>query len=218
MVIVGHSMGGLVANLQVTYSGDALWNSAASIPLEQLRTDPATRATLGRSLFLRSQRRRRTGDLHRHAAFGLRLGPPIRGQSRLRVGRSPRRSPTQRHAQLMRDNPDVFSDELARRFPTSVDLLEPSSPILNATARLPYRPGVAVHSIVGEGRYTVGSGPSDGVVPVSSAVSAAAPARRSSTLSIRKNHAMRTSSPRSCGSLPNMPQAVDASLPGLLSE
>jgi hypothetical protein len=69
----------------------------------------------------------------------------------------------------MRDNPDVFSDELVRRFPTSVDLLEPSSPILNATARLPYRTCVAVHSIVGERRFTVGGGPSDGVVPVSSA-------------------------------------------------
>ena len=75
----------------------------------------------------------------------------------------------ERHDQLVRDNPDVFSDELTRRFPTSVDLLEPTSPILNATARLPYRLGVITHSIIGEGRYTVGSGPSDGVVPVESA-------------------------------------------------
>jgi hypothetical protein len=70
---------------------------------------------------------------------------------------------------LVRDNPDDFSDELTRRFPTSIDLLEPSSPLLNAAAKLPYRPGVALHTVVGEGRYTVGSGPSDGVVPVNSA-------------------------------------------------
>ena len=74
-----------------------------------------------------------------------------------------------RHDQVVRDNPGVFSDEMADRFPTSVDLLEPSSPLLNATARLPYRPGVITHSIIGEGSYTTTGEPSDGVVPVASA-------------------------------------------------
>ena len=74
-----------------------------------------------------------------------------------------------RHEQLVRDNPDAFNEEFLRRLPTSIDLLEPSSPLLLATSRLPYRPGVQAHSIIGEGSYTVGSGPSDGVVPVCSA-------------------------------------------------
>lgn len=168
IVVVGHSMGGLVANLQVTSSGTMLWDAAASIPLEQIRTDPATRATLGEAFFF---------DPSDSISRVIYIGTPHLGSgwARRAVGSlgaalvEPAPLAEARHTQLVRDNPGVFSDELARRFPTSVDLLEPESPLLNATARLAYRPGVTVHSIVGEGRYTLGSGPSDGVVPVTSA-------------------------------------------------
>ena len=40
MVLVGHSMGGLVAQLQVTYSYDILWQHAARQPIEAVRTTP----------------------------------------------------------------------------------------------------------------------------------------------------------------------------------
>jgi hypothetical protein len=47
--------------------------------------------------------------------------------------------------------------------------LEPSSPILEETSRLPYRSGVALHSIVGDDRWTLSEGRNDGVVAVTSA-------------------------------------------------
>jgi hypothetical protein len=74
-----------------------------------------------------------------------------------------------RHAQLVRDNPDAFYTELKRGIPTSIDLLEPSSCILQATNRLPYRYDVRLHSIIGDDRWTLSEGRSDGVVAVSSA-------------------------------------------------
>ena len=168
MVLVGHSMGGLVANLQVTYSADGLWNSTSSLPLEQIRTDPATRGALGEAFFF---------DPNTAVSRVVYIGTPHLGSgwARRAVGSvgsalvEPAPQVEQRHDQLLRDNPDVFSEEFTRRFPTSIDLLEPSSPILNATASLLYRPGVALHTVVGDGHYTVGSGPSDGVVPVASA-------------------------------------------------
>ena len=168
IVIVGHSMGGLIANLQVSHSGELLWNAAARVPLGQLQTDPATRAALGEAFFFDP-----SSDVSRVVYIGTpHLGS---GWARRAVGGlgsalvEPAPLAAQRHSQLMRDNHGAFSDELTQRFPTSVDLLEPTSPLLNATARLPYRPGVLAHSIIGEGRYTLGSGPSDGVVPVTSA-------------------------------------------------
>lgn len=168
IVIVGHSLGGLVANLLVTYSGETLWNASSSIRLEQIRTDLATRATLREAFFF---------EPSENVARVIYVGTPHMGSgwARRAVGSlgsalvQPAPLAEQRHNQLMRDNPGVFSDELTRRMPTSVDLLEPSSPLLQATARLPYRPGVGVHSIIGQGRFTIGSGSSDGVVPVSSA-------------------------------------------------
>jgi len=69
----------------------------------------------------------------------------------------------------VRDNPGAFYEEMSRGIPNSIDLLEPSSAILQATARLPYRQGVRLHSIIGDDRWTLGEGDSDGVVAVSSA-------------------------------------------------
>lgn len=168
IIVVGHSMGGLVANLQVTYSGDELWNAEANIPLDQVRTDSTTRALLNEAFFFAP-----SPQITRVVYIGTpHLGS---GMARRLVGRlgsalvEPPPQTAERHEQVIRDNPGAFSAEFTRRLPTSIDLLEPSSPLLLATSRLPYRPGVVAHSIIGEGRYSVGSGPSDGVVPVCSA-------------------------------------------------
>jgi len=168
IVVVGHSMGGMVAKMQATYSGDTLWAAASNVPIDQIRAGPAYRELLMDRFFFNPR------DEVTRVVY---IGTPHLGSvwARRIVGRigsalvEPAPASVQAHDQLVSDNPGVFSEEFTRRFPTSVDLLEPSSPLLNATARLPYRAGVRLHSIIGEGRYTVGSGPSDGIVPVSSA-------------------------------------------------
>ena len=45
MVLIGHSMGGLVAQLEVSYSYDLLWQQAARQPLEAVRAAPDVRAS-----------------------------------------------------------------------------------------------------------------------------------------------------------------------------
>jgi hypothetical protein len=81
-------------------------------------------------------------------------------------------SPDQRaeHHQLLEDNPATFSDEFTRRIPTSIDMLEPNSELLQAINCLTLNPCVPTHSIVGQGCWMLGNGDSDGVVPVSSAI------------------------------------------------
>ncbi len=69
----------------------------------------------------------------------------------------------------MQNNPNFFSEEVSRRFPTSIDMLEPSSQLLAATTTLPYPPNVKLHSIVGIGQARLDGEPSDGIVPVNSA-------------------------------------------------
>ncbi len=167
MVLIGHSMGGLLAQMQVTYSGDLIWQAAAKQPFNTIVTDPATRADLAAAFFFRP-----SSDISRV----IYIATPHRGSSdatRL-VGRissaliQERPDWAPRHAQLVRDNPCAFREELRRGIPNSVDLLEPGSLILQATDRLPYRQGVALHTILGDDRWSPGQGPSDGVVPVSS--------------------------------------------------
>lgn len=168
MVLIGHSMGGLLSQMQVTYSGDMIWQAAATRPFNTIVTDPATRADLAAAFFFQP-----SPDISRV----IYIATPHRGSSEATrcIGRissaliEERPDWAVRHEQLVRDNPDAFRDELLRGVPNSVDLLEPSSLILQATDRLPYRCGVAIDSIIGDDRWSLGQGRSDGVVAVSSA-------------------------------------------------
>ena len=168
MVLIGHSMGGLVAQLQVTYSGDTVWQAAATQPFNTIITDPATRADLAAAFFFQP-----SPDVTRVVY----IATPHRGSSDATrcVGRvssalvEERPIAEARREQLVRDNPNAFREEVQRRIPTSVDLLEPDSLILQSTERLPYRQGVAVNTIIGDYRWANSWGPSDGVVSVESA-------------------------------------------------
>ncbi len=168
VVMVGHSMGGLIAKLQITYSGDRLWQAVANTPLNQIKTSYLARDRLTNSFFFDPN-----PDIRR-VVF---IGTPHRGSrwARRPLGRlgsmlvRPGAEQQQLHAQLLQDNPGVFSQEASRRFPTSIDLLEPSSPLLNATLTLPYRPGIILHTIAGDTHTKLRDGPTDGVVPLSSA-------------------------------------------------
>lgn len=168
MVLVGHSLGGLVSKLQVVHSGDQLWNSVAGRPLSQIHTREQTRARLAAALFF---------DPNPNISRVIFIGTPHQGSNLAsrtlgRLGSAlvePPAQTEQRHRQLIDDNPGVFSEELVRRFPTSIDLLEPDSPLLRATAKLPFRDGVAFHSVCGVIDKPGIGGPTDGVVPLHSA-------------------------------------------------
>lgn len=168
MVLVGHSLGGLVAKLQVTDSGNCLWQSVTKRPLATVRTTPETRRLLQEAFYFRPSI---------EVTSVVFIGTPHRGSAWARrpVGRlgsalvEPSAASEQQHSQLVRDNPDLFRKELRNRFPTSVDLLEPSNPLLAATASLPFSPIVTLHSIIGDFKDDWQGEPTDGVVPVSSA-------------------------------------------------
>ena len=73
------------------------------------------------------------------------------------------------HEQLIRDNPDTFNPLVERRFPTSVDMLSPNSPLLDAMRHMRLAGNVALHNLVGVSHPISLDGPSDGVVSVRSA-------------------------------------------------
>jgi pimeloyl-ACP methyl ester carboxylesterase len=168
MILVGHSMGGLVARLQVTYSLDTLWRHAAKQPLEAVRTMPVVRERLRRDFFFDPS------PLVTRVVF---IGTPHRGSAWSRrvigrVGSSLVRQSADEDSQYLRptsDNRDIFYPYLWRSRPTSVDLLEPSSPLLGAMALMPFSQRVRLHSIIGTGGTSLFGEAGDGVVPVSSA-------------------------------------------------
>ena len=168
LVLVGHSMGGLIAKLQVTSSDELIWKRVANRPLEEILTTETARAILGetcyfdpspdvgRVIFIASPH---AGALHSSEIIG-------RGAA-LFVEPSPQQAAM--HEQLMRDNPHTFNPEIERRFPTSIDMLAPESPLLEAMQQMCLRPDVKLHNIIGVSNPLSLDGPSDGVVSAHSA-------------------------------------------------
>ena len=168
MILVGHSMGGLIAKMQVTYSGDDLWGSVARVPIEWLTISPSMKEKLVSAFFF---------DPSPHISRLVFIGTPHRGSTYARrpIGRlasslvSPPEERQRSHRELIDRNPGAFRSEVSQRIPSSIDMLEPSSELLQTIDKLPIAPNVKLHSIIGNSRWTLGNGPSDGIVPVESA-------------------------------------------------
>jgi pimeloyl-ACP methyl ester carboxylesterase len=168
IVLIGHSMGGLIAKAQISCSGDAMWRAMANRPLSQLVATPEMRNSLQERFYFAPQPAIRRVVFVAVPHGGSTLATRFIGQ----VGSclvSPEDEVKDQHRQLIADNPGVFSREVRRRIPTSIDLLESRSKILQALYDLPVNQHVTMHSIIGNGRYSPGDGRGDGVVGVHNA-------------------------------------------------
>ncbi len=168
MVIVGHSMGGLVAKMQVADSYDLLWQRFATQPIESVQAPPEMLEHLERAFFFGPSRTVTRvvfiGTPHRGSAWSRRLvGRLSSSLVRFDTGRN------QQFSDFMDANRDIVRPQFRSGLPTSLDLLEPDSPFLDALLEMPVSCRVRLHSIIGDARGGVIHEPSDGVVPVSSA-------------------------------------------------
>ena len=168
IVLVGHSMGGLHAKLQVVDSGTALWDAMAQVPFERMRLRPTLRRYVASTYFVKP------------APFVKRvvyIATPHGGSSlaSLAVGRfasaTIRQPPATVaiHREIVTLNPGAVRPEYESSLPTTIDILEPDSSVLQALHRLRPPCWVSQHSIMGNVWYSVSSGPGDKVVPLSSA-------------------------------------------------
>jgi hypothetical protein len=168
MVLIGHSMGGLVAKLQVTESSDTLWRRAARVPLEAVHATPKVRGQLQRTLFFEPlsfvTRVVFIGTPHSGSGAAMRLSGRL-ASSLVQVSEERNRD----WDELMRQNPGAFDPGLQGRPPTSVDLLKPSNPFLGAMRELCFGSHARFHSIIGTAGWTIAEGRCDGIVPVASA-------------------------------------------------
>jgi len=164
-VLVGHSMGGLIARLMTAYSGEDVWNGVANLPLEMVATDEFTRGRLAGQLFF---------DPHPLVDRVVMIAAPHQGSALAgrclgRLGSALIDQENPELDQLLADNQGGFKFDERGRLPNSIDLLDPDQPFLKILSDLPHSPHVRYHSIIGTGRHLVLEGWTDGVVRVESA-------------------------------------------------
>jgi pimeloyl-ACP methyl ester carboxylesterase len=190
VVLVGHSMGGLISKVQIAESGSQVWNALSNRRFEQVAMSPDTRRKFANAVFFKPS------SMVSRVIF---IGTPHRGSALAQraVGRigsllvKESADLKMEHDRLLEDNPAAFSEEFTRRVPTSIDMLEPNSELLQAINGLSINPCVRIHSIIGQGRWMPGSGDSDGVVPVSSA----SHGRSTSVTMVTEKHTKLTENP-----------------------
>ncbi|HEX3726139.1 MAG TPA: alpha/beta hydrolase, partial [Pirellulales bacterium] len=172
MVLVGHSMGGLVAELQTLDSGNNFWKIVSDQPFQQVKAPAETREELARTFFFQPN-----ASVRRV----ITIGTPFRGSQIVNsttrwLGNKLIKLPTllvDDRRQLHKDNPQLLRTPNLIDVATSIDSLAPDSPILPVMLDVPRPPWVKYHNIVGRlpekgliGRVVGGS---DGVVSYASA-------------------------------------------------
>lgn len=176
MVLVGHSMGGLVSRWQTVESGDEFWQLISDRPPEELQGEPEDKAALMAMLFFQpnpSIRRVVTiGTPHRGSDFA---NDYTRWFARNLIALPEMVVRTKRR--IVADNPGFFRDTELLQITTSIDSLAPDSPVLPVLLRAKKPAWTEYHNIVGvipqEGflasSMTSVAGEGDGVVAFTSA-------------------------------------------------
>ena len=161
MVLVGHSMGGLLAKMMAQDSQYILWDATITVPHDKFKASPQMQESLDHALtfkplpfvkrviFIATPHR---GSPIADSPFGQFIASKVRRPEML----------DERIAEIERLNgPDVICPELRGRALNAINNLRTDSPILAALDRIPIAPGVPYHSII---PLIGGTADTDGVV------------------------------------------------------
>jgi pimeloyl-ACP methyl ester carboxylesterase len=164
IVLIGHSMGGMICRLMVTDAGDKIWRDFFATPPAKTPLASDTRKLLEEALVFNHR-----PDIQR-VIF---ISTPHRGSELAsnwigRIGAALVRTPRLFTSVYTASKPLLISDPAARplnRMPNSVDTLEPNDRFVKAVNQLPITPGIPYHSIIGDRGRGDTPNSSDGVVP-----------------------------------------------------
>jgi pimeloyl-ACP methyl ester carboxylesterase len=164
IVLIGHSMGGMICRLMITDAGVKIWHDYFSTPPAKTPLATETRKLL-EAAFVFNHR----PDVER-VIF---ISTPHRGSKFAagwigRIGAALVRTPRQFTSIYATTKPLLIADPAARplkRMPNSVDTLEPNDRFVETVDKLPITPGIPYHSIMGDRGRGDTPNSSDGIVP-----------------------------------------------------
>ena len=170
MVLVGHSMGGLLSRVMMQDSGDTYWDSFFEEPFDDIQISESSREMLRQALFFESipfvQRMVFISTPHR--------GSPIADHWYSSMASGMIDLPSN----LVNTSQNLFSDKVKLNQQVyhntkkikirSIDNLSATSPFTIVYNQVPVRDDVVYHSIIGTRKDDTGPGSSDGIVPYES--------------------------------------------------
>jgi pimeloyl-ACP methyl ester carboxylesterase len=169
MVLIGHSMGGLLAKTMVQDSRSRLWETISSQPVDRLAGPPETCEILRQCFFYKSlpEVRRVIFIATPHRGSRLDRGTVHKISSRLIRHKDPLEKA---YTTLLTSNEaDFFLNSFRDGLPTSVDQLAWEHPRLLTLCELGIDPAVKCSSIIADLRDPPLNDGTDGIVPYASA-------------------------------------------------
>jgi triacylglycerol esterase/lipase EstA (alpha/beta hydrolase family) len=170
MMLVGHSMGGLLSRLMVQHSGTTYWDTVCATPFESVEIDPEKKGLLENVLFFEPlpfiKRVVFVSTPHR--------GSPFADKWITHIGAGMIKLPKNILAveDIFKNENIEVVDELKgknkRKINTSLELLSPESSFMKATNLISLNDKIPYHSIIGTIVERPGPGSTDGIVPYES--------------------------------------------------
>ncbi len=172
MVLVGHSMGGLVSKLQAVDSGGDFWKLVSQQDFSQLVANEEVKSNLRDAFFFAPN-----PSIRRVVTIATPFqGSNFSNMATQWLGGKLINLPDElvkTRAKLVQDNPRLFDESSLRDQTTSVASLASNSPLLRLLENSPTPPWVKYHNIIGvidrESMISAVAQDSDGVVKISSA-------------------------------------------------
>ncbi len=169
-VLIGHSMGGLLARLQVVYSDDKLYSGLCRVPFNELQGKPTVLELAKKTLFF---------DPNPNVSHVVYIGTPHNGSPLSftptgRLGSLIAHTPSWQknfRSELNEQNPNAFLPAFKiQSQPNSIDMLGFENPFLKVSQGLRPSEHIQVHSIAGDLNQLFESRKGDSVVPLTSAL------------------------------------------------
>ncbi len=170
MVLVGHSMGGLVSRLQTVESGQDYWSVVSREPLDNVKASPEVKQTLAQAFYFHPNPSIRRVIMIATPNHGSSfVSDTVRWLSNRLITLPAMLVNGSR--ELHQNNPAFFPQHNLIDVTTSIDSLSPACPIFPVMIKSPHQQGVHYHSIVGliPDKFLARVTQGDGVVSTESA-------------------------------------------------
>lgn len=149
IVVIGHSMGGMISRTLITDSGMKLWNALYDKPPAEMPFSSETRRIMSESLIFKPRTDISRVIFASASHRGSNVATDFLGRLGTRIIGSP--------ADLLPHDPEVLTlvkpnstGENLKRMPNSIDFLKPENRFVSTLAGIPTASGIPYHSIIGD--------------------------------------------------------------------
>jgi pimeloyl-ACP methyl ester carboxylesterase len=164
IVLIGHSMGGMICRLMITDAGDKIWRDIFGTAPQQTPLSGEGRDLLENSIVFNHWPEVKRVIFISTPHRGSAIASGWIGRIGSSLVRTPRAFASIYASMRPLEKPDPAAAHL-RRMPNSVDTLAPNDRFVRSVNKLPITPGIPYHSIMGDRGRGDTPNSSDGVVP-----------------------------------------------------